>query len=281
MGPFVVFDCAAVTENLLESELFGHLRGSFTGAVSDRAGAFRRAQKGTLFIDELTSLPLPLQSKLLRALESRRVRAVGADVEVEVDIRVIAASNRPLRDEVTAGRCRDDLYFRLSVVRAVLPALRERVEDIPLLVGHFLRSAGVEGEVAGPNLERLMSYPWPGNVRELRNVLERALALAPRLPTVFADLPIQLAAASMAHALPVLLDLPYKDALDKLTTNFERAYSSHVLDLAGGNISEAARRAGLSRRHLYNLLNRHQVLRKPNDGDDGDEGDDGEEDDGG
>src|SRR5262249_12650245 len=161
--------CAATAASLLESELFGHVRGAFTGAVAVREGAFRRAHHGTLFIDELSSLPFPLQGKLLRALESRRILPLGSDREVDVNVRIITASNRLLAEEVEADRFRDDLYFRIAVIRIELPPLRERREDIPLLVKHFLRSAGVEGAVQGPNLDRLVGHSWPGNVRELRN----------------------------------------------------------------------------------------------------------------
>jgi DNA-binding NtrC family response regulator len=258
-GPLVVFDCAATTESLLESELFGHVRGAFTGAVLAREGAFRRAHGGTLFIDELNSLPLALQGKLLRALETRKVHPVGADHEVDVDLRVVAASSRSLHDEVKAGRVREDLYFRMSVIRITLPPLRERREDIPLLVAHFLRTAGIEGDIVGPNLDRLVGYSWPGNVRELRNTIERAIALAGSRQVTFAELPIAIGETTPTLAWPILLDLPFKDAKDHLVDAFERVYATHLLDRAGGNISEAARRSGLSRRHFFELLKKHHL----------------------
>jgi DNA-binding NtrC family response regulator len=264
-GPFVVFDCASSTESLLESELFGHVRGAFTGAASARDGAFRRAHKGTLFIDELNSLPLAVQGKLLRALETRRVQPLGSDAEQEVDLRVVAASNRPLVDEVAAKRFREDLYFRLSVVSVLLPPLRARPEDIALLAKHFLDGAGLVGEVAGPNLDRLVGYGWPGNVRELRNTLERALALVGRRDVSFRDLPISVGDGQPTLVWPVLLDLPFKDAKKHLLDAFERVYASTLLDRTGQNISESARRAGLSRRHFFELLKTHGIRRTDDD----------------
>jgi len=187
-GPLVVFDCGAVPENLIESELFGHEKGSFTGAVMSRQGLFEMAQGGTIFLDELGELSLDLQPKLLRALEQREIRRVGSNKPIKIDVRVIAATNRNLQDEVKAGRFREDLYYRLSVVRLVLPALRERREDIPLLVKHFLRNSRFNKEpgsnrvrikgISRDALDCLMNYQWPGNVRELLNVIERACSFA-------------------------------------------------------------------------------------------------------
>jgi transcriptional regulator with GAF, ATPase, and Fis domain len=258
-GPFVVFDCAATTESILESELFGHVRGAFTGAVAAREGAFRRAHGGTLFIDEVSSLPPSLQGKLLRALETRQIHPVGADHEIDVDLRVVAATNRSLQGEVRAGRFRDDLYFRMSVIRVALPPLRERREDVALLAEHFLRIAGIKGEVGGPNLDRLVGYAWPGNVRELRNTLERAVALAGSREVPFADLPIVADNSTPTLAWPILLDLPFKDAKDHLVDAFERVYATRLLDQTGGNVSEAARRSKISRRYLFVLIKKHRL----------------------
>ncbi len=185
-GPFVVFDCGAVPENLIESELFGHEKGSFTGAIMARQGLFEMAQGGTIFLDELGELNLDLQPKLLRALEQREVRRVGSNKPVKIDVRVVAATNRNLEEEVKAGRFREDLFYRLSVVRLVLPPMRERREDIPLLVKHFLRNAGFNREnnrvrikgISRDALDCLINYHWPGNVRELVNVIERACSFA-------------------------------------------------------------------------------------------------------
>ena len=259
-GPFIVIDCAATAESLLESELFGHVKGAFTGAINSRDGALRRARGGTVFIDELTSLPLTLQGKLLRALETRRIHPVGADHEVDVDLRIVAAANRPLSDEVKAGRFREDLYFRLCVVRMVLPPLRDRREDIPLIAKHFLRSAGLECNVEGPNLDRLVGYAWPGNVRELRNTLQRALALAGSRDISFGQLPIHLGETTADFAWPVALEAPFKQSKDQLVEAFERVYVSQLLRRFSGNISEAARRAGVSRRHFFRLLRKHAAL---------------------
>ncbi|MFN0253900.1 MAG: sigma 54-interacting transcriptional regulator [Kofleriaceae bacterium] len=263
--PFVVFDCTTSTESLLESELFGHVKGAFTGAVTARDGAVRRAEGGTLFIDELNSLPLSLQGKLLRVLEARRVQAVGADSDMPVDIRVVAASNANLRGEVAAKRFREDLFFRLSVVDITIPPLRERREDIPLLVKNFLRGAGILAEPEGPNLDRLVGYSWPGNVRELRNTLDRAIALAGTRKIAFADLPISVDDATPTMAWPILLDLPFKDAKEHLTQAFERVYISTILERAGRNISKAARMAGLSRRGFFDLLKRHELASRDDD----------------
>lgn len=187
-GPFVVFDCGAVPENLIESELFGHEKGSFTGAIMSRQGLFEMAQGGTIFLDELGELSLDLQPKLLRALEQREIRRVGSNKPVKIDVRVIAATNRNLQDEVKAGRFREDLYYRLSVVRLTLPSMRDRREDIPLLVKHFLRSSSFNRDpgtnrarikgISRDALDCLMNYHWPGNVRELLNVIERACSFA-------------------------------------------------------------------------------------------------------
>jgi DNA-binding NtrC family response regulator len=261
-GPFVILDSAGTAESLIESEVFGHVRGAFTGAVASHEGAFRRAHGGSLFIDELSSLPLQTQGKLLRVLETRRVRPVGGDREQDVDLRVVAASNRPLYEDVRAGRFRDDLYFRMSVVRVQLPPLRERREDIPLLVEHFLRSTNVDGEVAGPNLDRLVGYSWPGNVRELRNTLERAIALTGARRT-FAELPVTVGDPVPTTAWPMSLDLSFKQAKERLIDTFERVYLTQLLARSHGNISAAAARAHLSRRHLFELLRQHQLGRPP------------------
>jgi len=256
VGPFVVFDCSATAEALLESDLFGHVRGAFTGAVAPREGAIRRAHGGTLFIDELNSLSLPMQGKLLRALETRRILPVGADQEIEVDVRFVAAANAPLHDEVKAKRFRQDLFFRISVVRIELPPLRDRREDIALLVGQFLQCTDVGGEISGPNLDRLSAYKWPGNVRELRNVMERALALAGP-GAKFSDLPILLSDTRPALAWALDLDRPLNEVREQVVATAERQYAKHMLERTEGNVSEAARRAGVSRRHFTELVRKY------------------------
>jgi transcriptional regulator with GAF, ATPase, and Fis domain len=210
-GPFIVFDCSAVPENLIESELFGHEKGAFTGAIQTRQGVFEMANGGTVFLDELGELALELQPKLLRVLEQREVRRVGGARTQKVDVRVIAATNRKLEDEVRQGRFREDLFYRLSVVRVVLPALRERREDIPLLVKHFLRSShfnrGRDGErkvtgVSREAMDRLHDHAWPGNVRELHNVVERAVSFADTDTIEARDLPDHVAAYRPTQSVP-------------------------------------------------------------------------------
>ncbi|HMG53471.1 MAG TPA: sigma-54 dependent transcriptional regulator, partial [Kofleriaceae bacterium] len=196
-GPLIIFDCGAVPPNLIESELFGHEKGSFTGAVMTRQGLFEQADGGTLFLDELGELPLDLQPKLLRALEQREVRRVGSAKAAKVDVRIIAATNRNLEDEVRAGRFRQDLFYRLSVVRLHLPSLHDRTDDIPLLVQHFLETGAFNRKPNAPPvrgvsreaLSALQSYPWPGNVRELVNVVERAVSFCDNDLIQLSDLP--------------------------------------------------------------------------------------------
>jgi len=268
-GPFVALDCGALPEGLVESELFGHVRGAFTGAMAARKGAFVRASGGTLLLDELDSLPLHLQSRLLRALESGRVRPVGGDAEVEIDVRVIAASQANLSLAVARGEFRPDLYYRLSVLKIVLPPLRERREDLALTTQHLLVHRGffgcasaAVGAVQGPNLERLIAYDWPGNVRQLRNVLDRALALSPGAEG-FESLRILLPGdpvESVGGELSVRHDLPFAEAKKLVIDAFEARYLAQLILSAEGNISAAARSAGVDRKHLRTLLRKHGLL---------------------
>jgi transcriptional regulator with GAF, ATPase, and Fis domain len=257
--PQVVVDCGAMPSTMIESELFGHERGAFTGAVASVAGAFERAHGGTLFLDEIGELPLELQPKLLRALESRTVKRLGGAKPISVDVRVVSATNRDLALEVAAGRFREDLYYRLAVVTLAVAPLRERREDIPLLAGRFLRDLGVEPAafLTRESLEALMRHSWPGNVRELRNTLERAVALAEPLTvgTAAASSP---GAASPASSLPPAIDLsvPLRVGRQRVVDAWEREYVTRLLDECGGNVSEASRRAGLERMSMYRLLHR-------------------------
>ncbi len=257
-GPFVVVDCGAIPGPLLESELFGHERGAFTGADRMRVGAFESASRGTLFLDEIGELGLDLQPKLLRALESREIRRVGGDASRPVDVRIVAATNRDLRVEVNARRFRADLFYRLAVVEVTLPPLRERIEDIPLLVEAHLESVGAadspEAEPlrAAAFLRALGRHPWAGNVRELRNHLDRCLALQMAAP-----LP-----ASGADSMPVIdPSEPLKPAREKWLHEFERRYLRAILDSHEGNAAAAARAAGVDRKHFYRLLWKNQVRR--------------------
>jgi two-component system response regulator GlrR len=252
--PFVVLDCASVAPSLVESELFGHLKGSFTGAVATREGAFVEADGGTLFLDEIGELPLELQPKLLRVLESGTVKRVGDDRSRSVNVRIVAATNRDLQAEVAAGRFRSDLYFRLAVVAVRVPALRERPEDLPLLVSHFLQRAKRPEVTLSPALlGRMDAFGWPGNVRELRNFVERALA---------GDLQLEQTDGAPSSARPSvtpasLVELPFKEAREKMLEIFVREYIEAMLQRCHGNVSEAARTAGIDRTYVHRLVARH------------------------
>ena len=253
-GPFVVVDCGSIAPNLIESELFGHVRGAFTGATTDRAGALEAANGGTLFLDEIGELPLDLQPKLLRVLERREVKRIGGTEVCSVDVRIIAATNRNLRAEVNAGRFRADLYYRLAVLDIQLPPLREREEDLAALVGHMLEQLGVTDDpraapLRSPELlATLAQHPWPGNVRELRNYVERCIAFETQMP---------LQTPSVTDPM-LLLDprQPLRIARDRWTRFMERAYLQRLLELHGDNVAAAARAAGVDRVHLHRLLAR-------------------------
>jgi two-component system, NtrC family, nitrogen regulation response regulator GlnG len=256
--PFIVCDLAAMAPTLIESELFGHVRGAFTGAVAERMGAFERAHEGTIFLDEVGDLPLDLQPRLLRALERRQIKRVGGDRYETVDLRVVAATHRKLDEEVKAGRFREDLYHRLAMVTVVLPPLRDRLEDVPVLVDTLLERLGVpsqrEAFLTSTTQLLLRSYDWPGNVRELRNVIERAVKLGthPTLPARTADHPADRAASGRASA-----DLPFKEAKEELVAAFERDYLVDLMKRCQGNVSLASREARLARVYLHRLLHKH------------------------
>ena len=249
-GPFIIVDCGAIPPDLLESELFGHEKGSFTGAQGAREGAFEAADGGTIFLDEIGELALELQPKLLRALERRHVKRVGATHYVPVNVRVIAATNRSLRAEVNERRFRSDLYYRLAVLEVRLPPLRERPEDLPLLVEHLLGVLGAGGTPAAEKLRapallaHLARQRWTGNVRELRNYLERCLALDEAVP---------LDPAPEGAAGAVDLDLPLKVARERAARAFERRYVEEMLRRHDGKVAAAARAAGVDRMHFYRL----------------------------
>ena len=262
-GPFVAVDCGALPDSLLESELFGHVRGAFTGAERDRKGAFARAHRGTIFLDELDSVPLAVQARLLRVVEERQVRPVGADAEQAVDVRILAASRARLAARVAEGSFRPDLFYRLSVLHVTLPPLRDRREDIAVIVAELLRRRGHEGwRAEGDNLHRLHAHHWPGNVRELRNVVDRAVAITP-MATDFTSLRIQVAPGE-GDAPPSLADtrtdLPFSEAKQLVLAAFESRYLADVLARCDGNISATARESGLDRKHLKNLLRRHGLI---------------------
>ncbi|HEX6038509.1 sigma-54 dependent transcriptional regulator [Longimicrobium sp.] len=257
-GPFVAVNCAALPESLIESELFGYERGAFTGAAGARPGYFEEANGGTLFLDEVAELPLALQPKLLRALQEREVRRLGAQRSVRVDVRVIAATNADPACAVRQGRLRSDLYYRLCIIELRLPPLRERKEDIPQLCEHFLgrcipRTGSPLRRVGAAAVEAMDAYPWPGNVRELENVIERALVLA-RLDDGDAVLPCHLPAEMRAHGPAADVDPGCALDLPGAVRRVRRHYLAEALRLSGGNKVEAARILGISRRGLYDLL---------------------------
>lgn len=261
-GPFEIVDCAAIPATLFAAELFGNERGAFTGADRRRPGALERAQGGTVFFDEVGELPTALQASLLGALERRVVRRLGSDQELPIDVRVVCATNRDLRSEVNAGVFRLDLFYRLAVVLLELPTLRQRRDDIPLLIDHFLAEAGHAGgheSVFTPDaLRELMAYSFPGNVRELRNVVASALALGtqPTLPSVPPP-----AGQEGRDMIEELFTRGYKEARSSLLQEFERRYLSEILQRSQGNVRRAARAAGMDRSYLTELLARHGLGR--------------------
>jgi transcriptional regulator with GAF, ATPase, and Fis domain len=268
--PLVIVDCGAVSPQLIESELFGHLRGSFTGATRDRAGAFEAADGGTVFLDEIGELPLDMQPKLLRALAAREVRRIGENRVRKVDVRVIAATNRQLEREINCGRFREDLYYRLSVLTVRVPPLRDHMDDLLLLVEHFLaeREAADKISLFTPEvLGQMRRYDWPGNVRELRNYVERKVVLEHHMEELGHPLhPSETRSEPPRFALPSAppvgfsaagVDLPFKEAKDRIIADFERAYLAELLRWAGGNVSKAARKAQLDRMHLHRLFQRY------------------------
>ncbi len=271
-APFIVVDCGAVAGTLIESELFGHEKGSFTGAVAARQGAFELASGGTVFLDELGELSLDLQPKLLRVLEQRELRRVGGSKTLKVDLRVVAATRKDLRSEVEKGKFREDLYFRLNVVPITAPPLRDRREDIPIFVEHFLTRLTPEGQqvpvLSDSARNALYGHDWPGNVRELRNVIERALALGSdpgALVAPLGDLGLHRGHAPAAHAGPreasmeFEAGLSFRDSKEKWNEVFERRYLAWLLKRADGNISKAARDADMDRKYLHKLLRKYEI----------------------
>ncbi|MDY7231869.1 sigma 54-interacting transcriptional regulator [Hyalangium rubrum] len=266
-GPLVVFDCASVSDSLIESELFGHEKGAFTGAVSQRIGCLERAHGGTLFLDEIDDLALDLQPKLLRAIEDREFRRLGASTAVSFDARIVVASKKDLWAETQAGRFREDLYFRLSVFTVSLPSLRDRKEDIPLLVDSFA-GEGLWSRLPERVREQFLGHTWPGNVRELRNAMERARHMAD-IPELAGDGLLREftreAPAVEGDALPVEFTGPFKTCKDELVRAFEREYLTRLLGRTKGNIARAAREAELDRKHLYSLLHKYGLVQSEGD----------------
>jgi len=250
-GPFVIVDCAALASTLIEAELFGHARGAFTGALAARAGAFEAASGGTVFLDEIGELSPPMQPKLLRVLESATVKRLGESEHRRVDVRLIAATHRDLRRSVNAGAFREDLYFRIAVLPLLLPPLRARAADIPLLYRHFLRGR----QTAEPVAERdLLQMPWLGNVRELRNFVERACAMG---AAAFEPREAPDPGADGAAAAALSLEQPFKDFRERWIDQGEREYVSKLLERHQRNVSAAAEAAGLDRTYIYRLIRKH------------------------
>jgi DNA-binding NtrC family response regulator len=263
-GPFVVFDCGAVPSELIESALFGHVRGAFTGAISDRRGAFAEADGGTLFLDEIGELSPEVQPVLLRALDKHAIRPVGGASYEQVSVRVVGATNRNLRNEMSAKHFREDLYYRLAVVRVSVPALRQRIDDIPLLVDHFVRQFCGDRQigVAERELDRLKQHGWPGNVRELRNVIERACALC-HGDHLEIDETFEVRPVADSPSGGVNFDLPFKQAKARVIDAFEREYIQALLKRHKGNLSAASRSAEVDRKHFRELLRKHGLRESP------------------
>jgi DNA-binding NtrC family response regulator len=262
---FVAVNCGALPGDLVESELFGHAKGAFTGAIGAKQGLFEEAQGGTILLDEIGDLPLAVQVKLNRALQEKEIRRVGDNRAVEVDVRVIAATHRDLKAEVAAGRFREDLFYRLNVFPVVLPALRDRREDIPLLAGHFLEkhASALRKELREfePDAVRaLTGYGWPGNVRELENAVERAVAVAKGHAIAVRDLPPDVKEAQQGE-LPgeVLARMPYREAVDLAHDRTSRDYLVALLKEFEGHVTRAAERAGMERESLHRLLKRYGI----------------------
>ncbi len=278
-GPFVALNCGAIPEALIDSELFGHAKGAFTGAIGARLGVFGEADDGTLFLDEIGDVPLPVQSRMLRALQEREVRAVGANGSRKVDVRVLAATHVDLDAAVESKQFRADLYYRLNVVSVYVPPLRERMEDIPVLAAHFVEKHSEQlgrpiPRLTADAIRTLSDYDWPGNVRELENAIQHALALVPGDVVSAEALPHRIEAHGLETATSVAPpitkasgssgvdwadELAFNDARKRAQREFEHAYLSRLLERTSGNVSEAARVAGLDRSNLRRVLSRHDI----------------------
>jgi DNA-binding NtrC family response regulator len=261
-GPFTVVDCGSIPPNLIESELFGHEKGAFTGATSARVGAFELARGGTVFLDEIGEMPLDMQPKLLRALEDRLIKRIGGSEQIQLDIRIIAATNRDLRSEINRGRFRSDVYYRLNTFRIRVPPLRERRGDIPLLVAHFYSQLAPTGDAPPAELlADLARHDWPGNVRELRSAVERTVLLGD--PNVWREIsddhtpdPVVAPAAEDARFVG---GMSFRAAKELAVAAWEREYVRALAANHGGNLSRAARAVRMDRNHLRELLVRHHI----------------------
>ncbi|HPI92609.1 MAG TPA: sigma-54 dependent transcriptional regulator [Deltaproteobacteria bacterium] len=276
--PFVVINCAAIPENLLESEFFGHEKGAFSGAVSLRIGKFEKAHTGTIFLDEIGDIPLDLQAKILRVLEDHKITRLGSNREIDLDFRVICATNRPIQDMIRKELFREDLYYRISVLPIIVPPIRERREDISLLAGHFIAKYAqkLNSTVRGLSpraMDQLETYPWPGNVREMENIIQHAMvSTRSELITDFPELGRTLseasppAAASIPDEPAILVDAgegnDYHAIKKALLEQFERKYFAHLLEKHGGVIAEAARESGLNYKTFYLKVEKYRLTKK-------------------
>jgi two-component system response regulator HydG len=263
--PFIPVNCSAIPETLVESELFGHLKGSFTGAVATRTGLFEAADTGTILLDEVGELPLHLQVKLLRTLQEGEVKRIGAPESAKVDVRVIAATNVDLHKAMINGSFREDLYYRLNVITIPIPPLRERIDDIPLLSYHFLRKYALRSgrDIRRISLEAMRSlrnYNWPGNVRELENAIERSVVMVKGDVIMPSDLPTSLT-NNDDTVIPknMLYDLSFSEAKKRVIDRFERDYITEILRRAGGNVSEAARQSNLDRSNFRRIAKKYNI----------------------
>ncbi len=264
--PFVVINCSALTETLLESELFGHVKGAFTGATGHKRGLFEEAHRGTLFLDEIGDVSPMVQVKLLRAVQEGEIRRVGSNENILVDVRVLAATNRDLEAAMASGEFREDLYYRLNVIGVDLPPLRERVEDVPLLAHHFLQkytdrmNRNLEG-FSEDVMEILQTYRWPGNVRELENIVERSVVLTREGGITSASLPERLRSNDFLRNASVTSygELEFRKAKVLAVNLFERRYMQALLTSCDGNVSEASRRAGMDRSNFRRILKKHDI----------------------
>ncbi len=263
-GPMISVSCAALPETLLESELFGHEKGSFTGAIGQRVGRFEQAHRGTLFLDEIGEVPPSMQVKLLRVLQDRKFERVGGAETIDIDVRVIAATNRPLQGLIKEEKFREDLFYRLNVIRIELPALRERREDVPLLATHFAQKYARPGhphvQIAPEAMDALLAYDWPGNIRHLENAIERAVVTATDGTIGLGQLPDEIVGKGPARrVLPVDLTRPLREQLAELTSEMEKGYLLGVMKQTRGHIGRCATLCGLSRRSITDKIAHYQI----------------------
>ena len=254
--PYIAINCSAIPAELLESELFGHVKGAFTGANRDNKGLFASADGGTVFLDEIGDMPAPLQVKLLRVLQEQKIRPVGSNEDINIDVRVLSATHQHLEDAISEGRFREDLYYRLNVASLSLPALRERRVDIPLLAKHFLesiaqRTSGTAKKFSPAALHALMSYDWPGNIRQLSNIVEQLAALAPA--AIIGEAQV---IAALPQSTITTQEIP---PLAEARKKFEREYLEQILLQTQGNVTDAARQAGRNRSDFHKLIKKHQL----------------------